>query len=80
MVIAVKANSHPDDWTEIICSCWAFYPLFCFPGIWLVSSSRQEDLANQLPSNAASPLPELDFLCNIMRPAAGMSVANMGNQ
>lgn len=45
IVIAIKAESCPDDWTEIICSCWAFYPLFCFPGIWMVSSSRQEDLA-----------------------------------
>lgn len=45
MSIAIKAKSHPDDWAEIICSCWAFYPLFCFPGIWMVSPSRQEDLA-----------------------------------
>lgn len=45
IVIVIKAESCSDDWTEIICSCWAFYPLFHFPGIWMVSSSRQEDLA-----------------------------------
>ena len=45
VVITVKAESCPDDWTEITCSCWAFYPLFCFSWARTVSSSRQEDLA-----------------------------------
>lgn len=45
----------------------------------MVSSSRQEDLAASVIQQS-NPLTELDFLCNIMRPAAGLSLANMGNQ
>lgn len=44
----------------------------------MVSSSRQEDLAASIIQQSNS-LPELDFLCNVMRPGAGLSLANMGN-
>lgn len=40
-IIAIKAKSHPDDPQEL----FAVHPLFCFPGICVESSSRQEDLA-----------------------------------
>ena len=79
VVITVKAESCPDDWTEITCSCWAFYPLFCFPGLGLYRHLDRK-IWPPLSCSNANALTELDFLCNVMRPAAAMSLANMGNQ
>ena len=74
-IIAIKAKSHPDDPQKL----FAVYPLFCFPGICMESSSRQEDPAATITQQSKFST-WLDFLCNIMRAAAGSSVANMGNQ
>ena len=61
-IIAVKAKSHPDDPQKL----FAVYPLFSFPGIWMDSSSRQEDLAATITQQSKSSA-LLGFLCNIMR-------------
>ena len=64
---------------KLFAAARVFTLCFVFLGFgWYLHLDRKIWL--QLSYNKANPLTDLDFLCSIMRPAAGTSVANMGNQ